>query len=114
MQYSFTTKLGIEGRDVKITQTGDKQFLISIPGFVFIGLENPKLDLLVEDNGILSVVTPEIDQQEIANHVLSNDAMATHIAKNTEMLEAQAKSFYTGIVHSIDPEVALEFEFRRP
>ena len=114
VQYSFTAKLGIEGEDVKITQTGDKQFRISIPGFIFIGLENPKLELLVEDNGILSAVTPEIDQLEIANHVLGDDAKATHIAKNTELLESQAKSFYTSIVHSIDPEVALEFEFRRP
>lgn len=31
-------------------------------------------------------------------------------AKNTKLLEAQAKSFYT----SIDPEIALDFEFRRP
>ena len=114
VQYSFTAKLGIEGADVKITQTGDKQFRISIPGFVFIGLDDPKLALLVEDNGILSAVTPEIDQLEIANHVLGDDAKATHIAENTELLEAQATLFYTKIVHSIDPEVALEFEFLRP
>lgn len=114
IQYSFTAKLGIEGEDVRVTRTGDKQFRITIPGFVFIGLDNPKFVLLVEDNGILSSVTPEIDQLEIANHVLGDDAKATHIAKNTELLEQQAKSFYTSIVHSIDPEIALEFEFRRP
>ncbi|MGB7962564.1 MAG: hypothetical protein WCF12_06330 [Propionicimonas sp.] len=114
VRYSFTAKLGIEGEDVRIAQTGDKQFHITIPGFVFIGLDNPKLELLVEDNGILSAVTPEIDQLEIANHVLGDDAKAAHIANSTELLEAQAKSFYTSIVHSIDPDIALEFEFRRP
>ena len=113
VQYSFTAKLGIEGSQVKIEQLGPKRFRISIPGFVFIGLENPKLQLLVENNGILSAVTPKIDQMEIANHVLGDEAKATHIANNTELLETQAKSFYTSLVHSIDPEVALEFEFRR-
>ena len=114
VQYSFTAKLGIEGKDVKIEPVGDKRFRLIVPGFIFIGLDDPKFELLVENNGILSGVTPEIDQLEIANHVLGDDARATYIAKHAELLEGQARSFYTSIVHSIDPDVALEFEFVRP
>lgn len=113
VQYSFTAKLGINGKDVKLTRTGEKQFRITIPRFIFIGLENPKFEPLVEVDGILSVTAPKIDQLEIANHVLGDDAKATHLANNTELLEAQAKSFYTSIVHGIDPEIGLEFEFSR-
>ncbi|MCA0294331.1 MAG: hypothetical protein LCH96_03255 [Actinobacteria bacterium] len=111
LQYSFTAKLGIEGKDVRISQTGDKKFLISVPRFIFIGRSNEKFELVVEDNGVLSFVTPTIDAVDMATKVLTDDVQATYIASNRELLMTQAQSFYTDIVHSIDPDAVVGFEF---
>lgn len=113
LQYTYTAKLGIEGKDVTVTPAGPKRYRVSIPEFIFIGIDQPKLELLVEQNGLLSGVTPGIDQLEMVNHILGSDAKAEQITKHAELLAMQAKAFYSGIVHSIDPEITLDFEFAR-
>lgn len=113
MQYTFNAKLGLEGRDVRVSQTGEKEFLVSIPGFVFIGHDNVQFRLVAENNGALSWVTPEVDTLEMANNVLNDDAKAKYIVSNREILQDQAKVFYTGIINSIDPSIAIRFEFRQ-
>lgn len=111
LQYSFTAKLGIEGKDVKVTQTGDHQFQMSVPRFIFIGRADERFELIVEDNGALSWVTPRIDAVEMANRVLNDQAQDAYIAANRELLVAQAQSFYSDIVKSIDPQAELTFQF---
>ncbi|WP_345751231.1 hypothetical protein [Microbacterium rhizophilus] len=67
VQYSFNAKLGVDGADVTIEQTGEDAYRIAIPEFVFIGHDDEHFELITEDNGILSWVTPEIDQLEMVD-----------------------------------------------
>lgn len=113
IQYSFDAKLGIEGKDVAIRQTGDDAFVVSIPKFIFIGHSNENFRLVAENNGLLSWVTPEISSVEMINTILDSDAEDQYIIRNREVLEDQAKAFYGGIITSIDPNVFVRFEFRR-
>lgn len=111
IQYSFTAKLGIEGRDVEIEPAGDKKLLISIPRFIFIGHDKPTFKLVVEKNGVLSWVTAEVDQVEMVNNILNDKEQESYIEKNQEALQDQAKVFYTNIIRGIDPSIVLEFQF---
>ena len=112
IQYGFNAKLGIEGSDVTIARTGENGLTISIPEFVFIGHDDETFRTVVEDNGALSFVTPEIDTAEMINEILSHDAQDEYIEANQEVLEDQARVFYTAIVTSIDPTMDITFEFR--
>lgn len=112
LQYSYDAKLGIDGRSVTITETGEDAFRISIPEFVFLGHNNAEFQTVVEDNGVISFVTPEIDTADVITRVLDEQARAQHLADNDEALKAQAEAFYSGIVHAIDPDVSLTFHFR--
>lgn len=112
MQYGFTAKLGIDGADVAITQTGADTYLISIPEFVFVGHEEETFEVVVEDNGALSWVTPEVDTADMITKILNSDAEAQYIEANEWVLRDQATTFYEGIVAGIDPDLTVEFEFR--
>lgn len=111
VQYHFKAKLGIDGKAVKIEPVGEKALKISIPAFTFIGYDDPQFEFIVEQNGVLSAVTPEIDRLEVANRVLNSDAQQKYIDSNDETLREQAEAFYTGIITGIDPAIDLEFEF---
>lgn len=111
LQYNYRAKLGVEGRDVAIEQTGDNQYLISIPEFIFIGHDKVEFKTAVEDNGVLSWLTPEIDTAETISKILSADAMAEQITENRDLLQEQASAFYTGIINGVDNEIQLDFEF---
>lgn len=112
VQYSFNAKLGIEGEDVSIRETGEGEYLVSIPEFVFIGHDDETFETVVEDNGALSFVTPEIDTVEMINSILDDDAQDGYVDANEEVLRDQARLFYSAIVASIDPSITLTFEFR--
>ena len=112
IQYTFNAKLGIEGKDVAIEQTGENEFRVSIPEFIFIGHTNEEFRLVAENNGFLSVATPEIDSIEMINEILNLDAQKQYIDNNEEILRDQAKAFYDGIITSVDPSIVITFEFR--
>lgn len=112
LQYSFSAKLGIEGKGIDVRKIGEKRFLVSIPKFIFIGHDNEKFLLIAENNGILSFVTPEIDKVDMINKILNSDAKDKYIAANEEILQDQAKAYYSSLILSIDPSLKLEFEFR--
>jgi hypothetical protein len=111
VRYEYDAKFGIEGKDVKIAQTGDDAYLITIPKFVYLGYVNPDLTVAEEENGVLSWTTPEIDTTEIFEQLLSESVVNDHIDGFRPLLEEQAKLFYSKIVTAIDPEIELEFEF---
>lgn len=113
LQYSFDAKLGIEGKDVTIRQTGPNAFVVSIPQFIFIGHSNENFRLVAENNGFLSWVTPEISSVEMINNILDSDGENEYVIRNREVLEDQTKAFYGNIITSIDPSVFVRFEFRR-
>jgi hypothetical protein len=112
LQYNFDAKLGIDGAEVKVTKTGENAYLISVPKFIFIGYDKPTFKVAVEDGGVLSWATPEIDKVEMINDILNDDARQTYIDSNEDLLEEQTKVFYNSLITSIDPAVVTTFEFR--
>ncbi|MEZ5089609.1 MAG: hypothetical protein R2719_07700 [Micropruina sp.] len=111
IQYSFSAKLGIEGKSVKIAQVAASEYLVSVPKFVFIGHSDVDFRLVIESNGVVSWVTPKIDTVEMVNAILNDGSKDQYIIANSEILKDQAKSFYGRIVSSIDPSISLKFEF---
>lgn len=112
LQYNYRAKLGIEGGDVIITSRGEDRYLITVPEFTFIGHDDVEFETVLEDGGIISFVTPEIDQAQIITEILRPEAQAQHIEDNEDLLREQAENFYAGIIHSITADVELEFRFR--
>lgn len=111
VRYEYDAKFGIEGKDVKISQSDDGSYLITIPKFVYLGYANPDLSVANEKNGLLSWTTPEIDTTEIFEELLSEQAVEQHIDGVRPVLEEQAKVFYSKIVEAIDPTITLAFAF---
>lgn len=111
IQYSFSAKLGIEGKSVKIAQVAASEYLVSVPKFVFIGHSDVDFRLVIESSGVVSWVTPKIDTVEMVNAILNDDSKDQYIIENSDILKDQAKSFYGRIVSSIDPSISLKFEF---
>jgi hypothetical protein len=112
MMYSFKAKIGLEGRDVKVSPKGDNAFLVIVPDFVFIGHSDEQFRLAAQENGLLSwATTPEIDREEMVNTILNDGAQRTYIDSNREILQSQTKVFYTNIIHGIDPNIELTFDF---
>lgn len=114
IQYSFDAKLGFEGKDVVIEKSGGNTFDITIPQFKFIGYDHPEYRVIVDQNGALSFGTPQIDTADMINEILTNTAKNEYVETNREILEEQAKSFYTSIVTSVNSEAKLNFTFQTP
>ena len=55
VQYSYKAKLGIEGKDVRVTETGEHAYTVEVPQFIFIGHTDEEFKTAVEDNGVLSL-----------------------------------------------------------
>lgn len=112
IQYTYTMNLGIEGRDVSIRETGDKSFTVTIPAFQSLGFDDAEFKTVLEDNQILSFVSEPIDNVEEINEILNDNRKQEHIDSNRDLLQDQARNFYTGIIHAIDDDVQLDFKFR--
>lgn len=111
LRYSFDAKLGFNAEDVEITERPDGSFVLSIPEFTVIGVDNQNVEVAAEANDLLSWTTPEIDKVEMVNDLFGPDVQGEYLAKNSELLAEQTRNFYTGIVAAIDPEVDVSFEF---
>lgn len=109
--YSFDAKLGLEGKDVRIRVGDANSVVVSLPRFIFIGHDNHRFKVVAENNGALNWVTPENDPVEMINNILTDQAKVEYVDKNREFLQEQARSFYSGIITSIDPEASVQFEF---
>lgn len=109
--YSFNAKLGFEGRDVSVERLAEKKIRITVPEFVFIGHDAIEFRSAIEQNGVLSWTTPKIDQSDVSNEILSDDRKAKYVLEYQEVLRDQTQNHFTTLVESIDPEIALEFEF---
>lgn len=111
LEYRFKAKVGVDGKQVHIEQTGEKEYRVSIPRFVFIGHSDVNFRLAAEKNGVLSFASAPIDTTEMINTLLNDEAQRTYVTSNEELLRDQAKVFYTGIISGIDAGIALDFEF---
>ena len=113
IQYTFDAKLGFEGKDVVIKETDENTFDVAIPEFKFIGYDDPEYRVIVEQNGALSFGTQQIDSLDMVNNILTDQAKKEYVDSNRDILEEQAKSFYTSIVNSVSPETKLNFTFQQ-
>jgi len=111
VQYNFKAKLGVNGAEVKVTKTDENTFLVSVPEFIFIGFDQPKFKIAVEDGDVLSWATPDIDQMEVVNEILNDDARQSYIGDNKDLLQDQTKTFYSSLITSIDEDAVTTFEF---
>ncbi|MGP6178557.1 hypothetical protein ACTU6U_14795 [Microbacterium sp. A196] len=111
LRYSFDAKLGIDAKDVKIDEQPNGSFVVTIPSFIVIGLDNQNVETAAESTDVLSWTTPEIDKVAMVNDVFGDELQAEYLAKNADLLKDQARMFYTNIITAIDPDVTLEFEF---
>lgn len=112
IQYEFTAKLGFDGGQVQIEQTGDSSYRISIPEFEFIGHSDERFKVAAEDNGVLSWITPPIDPVEMVNEVLNDRAKTEYVEQHQDVLRSQAEAFYSGILRGIDPQLTAEYVYR--
>ncbi|MCT1684362.1 hypothetical protein M3A74_05945 [Corynebacterium appendicis] len=112
LQYKFTAKLGIDGEEAKIEETAPGHFKLIIPPFKFIGFSDPEFKTVHQHGQVLSFATADIDTAEGINEVLNEEKREEHIQLNLDLLKDQTKTFYAGIIHAIDPEAELEFEFQ--
>lgn len=93
------------------SSTGDNSYLVTIPEFTFIGVDEPTYKLAAEDNGVLSWVTPDIDTTEMVNDILNDSTKQQYIEANIDTLEDQAKVFHTNVIMGVDPTVTVEFAY---
>lgn len=114
IQYSFDAKLGVDGADVEIEEKGENAFLVTMPEFIFIGYDQPRFEEPIEANGVLSWVTTDFEDLEIANEVLDDDAQREYLVQQHETLQEQAEAFYRSLILSIEPEATIEFDFAPP
>ncbi|UTT70574.1 hypothetical protein NMQ03_05395 [Arthrobacter sp. DNA4] len=112
LQYKFNAKLGIDGSQVKIEPNGAESFRVTIPNFIGLGFDDPSFEDPLESSGTLSWLTPPAVETRMINNILSDENKQKFITQNEAALKEQAKSFYSGIIASVDPDVTVEFEFK--
>lgn len=112
LQYNFRAKLGIDGSDVIIEPKGEDTFVVSIPAFMVIGHDDVTFRTALEDNGVISWVTPDIDTADVITQILNDETLQEHLENNEDILKDQASAFYTGIIEAVDPGLKVVVEFR--
>lgn len=113
LRYSFNAKLGLEGDAVVVTpqEGSDSVYLVSVPGFIFIGYDDWDSKVAAENNGVLSWTTPQIDSLALSNSILSEEARRQYVDDNVELLREQAEAVLSGIIKSVDPAATIIFKF---
>ncbi|MDN4475807.1 hypothetical protein QQX09_08050 [Demequina sp. SYSU T00192] len=111
IKYSFTLKLGLDGGDVTIDETGENEYTLTIPEFIVIGNSEPHFETATESNGLLSWATADIDELDTVNEVLNAKEFDEAIESNQDVLQDQTQFFYGNIIRAIDPTIEVEFVF---
>lgn len=111
LAYSFDAKLGIDGSGVTIVVEGDHDYAVSIPEFIFIGHSNEHFEDAVDNNGLLSALSEEINETEMVNNILSDKNKATYVSNSLQVLKDQSEAFYGSIIRSVDPDAVLTFTY---
>lgn len=109
--YKFTAKLGVDGEQVQVEETGENAYTVTVPDFTFIGTQEPTFEVPVEDGGILRFVTPDIDQLELVNEILSDDGKQEYVDSNVDLLQDQTRVFYDSLITSVVPDAEVTYEF---
>ncbi len=111
IEYAFRAKLGLDGEQVDVRRSGTSGYVVSIPDFLVIGYDEPTFEMAVEDNGVLSWVTPDVDQLDMVNDVFDDDAQQEYLDNQQSALKEQTKVFYDSLITGIDPAASITYEF---
>ena len=111
IEFGFNAKLGVDGSKVDIVANGEHAYTVTVPEFIFIGHSDEHFEDPIEDNGILSWLTPQISETEMINKILSVERKDKWVASSLQLLKDQFEVFYGTIIKSVDPDATLTFEF---
>ena len=111
IQASFDAELGVDGKDVNISATGNHTYKVTVNKFIFIGYSNPKFKVLDEHNGVFSSFTDDINDTDMINKVLDTKSKQKYVAKYNDLLKQSTKEFYRNIVAATNSKAKLTFEF---
>lgn len=109
VQYSMKAKLGVDA--VTIDATGDHEFVVKVPPFIWIGEADRKIERVISDDGVLSAFTEQKTESEQLNGIVDDDLKTKYLENNAEALRNQAEFHFTKLARSIDPDAELTFEF---
>jgi hypothetical protein len=109
MQYSMKAKLGVDA--VTIDATDDHRFVVTVPGFIWIGQDNLKIDRVFGDDGVLSAFTEQDSETEQYNAIVADDLKQKYLEGNDDALRDQAEFYFTKLAKSIDRDAELTFVF---
>jgi len=111
IEFGFNAKLGVDGSKVDIVADGEHVYTVTVPEFIFIGHSDEHFEDPIEENGILSWLTPQISETEMVNKILSVERKEKWVASSLQLLKDQSEVFYGTIIKSVDPDAALTYEF---
>lgn len=110
---NYAAKLGIK-EAVKIDETEENHFHITVPKFEFIGVEldeDAPYQLYDSRGGLLSMTTKNIDTGTMVSQSLSKKSQTNYLEQYLGDLQASAQNYYTALFAAIDPEIVLTFTF---
>lgn len=81
MQYGMTAKLGVDAVDVK--STGDHEFLVTVPPFIWIGEEGMQVERVIGNDGVLSAFTTQKTESEQFNAIIDAELKTKHLEKQS-------------------------------
>lgn len=113
VQYEFRAKLGLDGERVSVRAAGDGHYVVTVPDFTFIGYDKPHFEDPVKAGAPLSWMFPNGSETDMINKILDEEHQKQYVDQYTDILEDQTKSYYTGIITSVDPAAKIDFEFAR-
>ena len=111
IEYGFNAKLGVDGSQVEIVADGENAYTVAIPSFIFIGHSDEHFEDPIEENGMLSWLTPQISETGMVNKILSTERKDKWVASSLQLLKDQSEVFYGTIIKSVDPDAEITFEF---
>jgi hypothetical protein len=107
----YELKLGIDGQHVEFEVLDEDHYRVYVPEFRVIGKNNIQFETVMEQNGLLSVVTDQIDAAKMASDALNSDGLQIILEQNREILEASTIDFYTQLATGLGLDAKLEFIF---
>ncbi len=111
IEYGFNAKLGVDGSQVEIVSDGENAYTVAIPSFIFIGHSDEHFEDPIEENGMLSWLTPQISATGMVNNILSTERKDKWVASSLQLLKDQSEVFYGTIIKSVDPDAEITFKF---
>lgn len=109
MQYSMKAKLGVDS--VEVTSTGDHEFVVTVPEFIWIGEEGLHIDRVIGNDGVLSAFTEQLSESEQFNTIVDEELKDKYLADNQQALRDQTEFYFTKLATSIDPDAKVTFTF---